>query len=135
MLGITGYVTTGAGRIHVVTAGSGPLVVFCHGFPESWYSWRHQLPVLAAAGFRAVAIDVRGYGRSSKPLAVGDYGMMQHVADNVGVMEALGAETAVIVGHDWGGQLSWLIAAAHPERLISLNILSRPHPAACHRRS
>ena len=76
-------------RIHCVEHGSGPLVLLIHGFPESWYSWRHQLPVIAEAGFRAVAIDVRGYGRSAKPFEVSAYGMLQHVADNVGVVEAL----------------------------------------------
>ena len=72
------------GRIHLVEQGSGPLVLMVHGFPESWYSWRHQLPALAAAGYRAVAIDVRGYGRSSKPRDVAAYRMLAHVADNVG---------------------------------------------------
>ena len=72
---------------HCVEAGEGPLVLLVHGFPESWYSWRHQLPALAAAGYRAVAIDVRGYGRSSKPLAVDDYRMVRLVADNVGLVE------------------------------------------------
>ena len=76
-------------RIHCVEEGAGPLVLLVHGFPESWYSWRHQLPVIAEAGFRAVAIDVRGYGRSSAPLAVEAYGMLQHVSDNLGVVEAL----------------------------------------------
>ena len=76
-------------RIHRVEEGFGPLVLLVHGFPESWYSWRHQLPVIAEAGFRAVAIDVRGYGRSSAPLAVEAYGMLQHVSDNLGVVEAL----------------------------------------------
>src|SRR5580692_11068673 len=89
-------------RIHCVEEGSGPLVLLVHGFPESWYSWRHQLPVLAAAGFRAVAIDVRGYGRSSKPTAIDAYRLMAHVSDNLGVVAGLGETSAVIVGHDWG---------------------------------
>jgi pimeloyl-ACP methyl ester carboxylesterase len=78
------------GRIHLVEQGEGPLVLLVHGFPESWYSWRHQLPAIAGAGFRAVAVDVRGYGRSSKPSAVDGYRMLAHVADNVGVVHALG---------------------------------------------
>ena len=78
------------GRIHLVEEGSGPLVLLVHGFPEAWYSWRRQIPALAAAGYRAVAIDVRGYGRSSKPADVEAYRMLDHVADNVGVMRALG---------------------------------------------
>ena len=88
-------VQVGEGRVHCVEAGDGPLVLLVHGFPESWYSWRHQLPALAEAGYRAVAIDVRGYGRSSKPLAVEDYRMVRLVADNVGLVAALGFETAV----------------------------------------
>ncbi len=79
-------------RIHLVEEGSGPLVLLVHGFPESWYSWRHQLPAIAAAGFRAVAIDVRGYGRSSAPLEIEAYGMLHHVNDNLGVVEALGED-------------------------------------------
>src|SRR5215210_2981092 len=87
-----------AGRIHLVEQGEGPLVLLLHGFPESWYSWRHQLPVLAAAGYRAVAVDVRGYGRSSKPDAVEAYRMLELVADSVAVVEALDARSAVVVG-------------------------------------
>src|SRR3954463_1075916 len=94
-------------RIHAVEAGSGPLVLLVHGFPESWYSWRHQLPVLAEAGYRAVAIDVRGSGRSSKPAAVDAYRMLRHVADNVGLVAALDEQQAVIVGHDWGAPIAW----------------------------
>ena len=75
----------GSGRIHWVECGTGPVALMVHGFPESWYSWRHQLPALAAAGYRAVAMDVRGYGRSSKPRAVEDYGMLRMVADVVGL--------------------------------------------------
>src|SRR4051812_25999935 len=94
-------------RIHSVEAGDGPLVLLIHGFPESWYSWRNQLTALADAGFRAVAIDVRGYGRSSAPTAVEAYRMTQHVADNVAIVDALGATTATIVGHDWGAPIAW----------------------------
>ncbi|BFO22663.1 hypothetical protein SHKM778_90510 [Streptomyces sp. KM77-8] len=77
-------------------------MLLVHGFPEFWYSWRHQLPVLAAAGYRAVAIDVRGYGRSSRPAATEAYRMLDLVEDNVAVVRALGEESAVVVGHDWG---------------------------------
>src|SRR5271167_2580947 len=84
-------------RIHLVEAGTGPLVLLVHGFPESWYSWRHQLAAIAEAGFRAVAIDVRGYGRSSAPLEIEAYGMLHHVNDNLGVVEALGEPSAVVV--------------------------------------
>lgn len=113
-------------RLHCVEAGDGPLVLMVHGFPESWYSWRHQLPALAAAGYRAVAIDVRGYGRSSKPLPVEDYRMVKHVADNVGLVGALGAETAVIVGHDWGAPIAWNSAMLRPDVFTAVAGLSVP---------
>src|SRR4051795_6363242 len=92
-------VSSPAGRIHLVEQGTGPLVLLVHGFPESWYSWRHQLPVLAASGYRAVAIDVRGYGRSSKPAPLDAYRMLDLVEDNAAVVRALGEESAVVVGH------------------------------------
>jgi pimeloyl-ACP methyl ester carboxylesterase len=111
-------------RIHLVEEGSGPIVLLVHGFPESWYSWRHQMPAIAAAGFRAVAIDVRGYGRSSKPLEVEAYGMVQHVADNVGVVEALGEETAIIVGHDWGSPIAAHSALLRPDVFTGVALLS-----------
>ena len=114
-------------RIHVAELGEGPMVLFVHGFPESWFSWRHQLPAVAAAGYRAVAIDVRGYGRSAAPLAVEDYRMVCHVADNVGVVRALGEETAIIVGHDWGAPISWNSALLRPDVFTALAILSVPY--------
>lgn len=119
-------VTVGATRIHCVEAGEGPLVVLVHGFPESWYSWRHQLPALAAAGYRVVAIDVRGYGRSSKPLAIEDYRMVRLVADNVGLVAALGESTAVIVGHDWGAPIAWSSAMLRPDVFTAVAGLSVP---------
>ena len=114
-------------RIHAVSAGEGPLVLLVHGFPESWYSWRFQLPALAAAGFRAVAIDVRGYGRSSAPTAIHAYRMTQHVADNIGVLDALGAQTATIVGHDWGAPIAWNSALLRPDRFTAVAGLSVPY--------
>ncbi len=114
-------------RIHLVEAGSGPLVLFVHGFPESWYSWRHQLGAVADAGYRAVAIDVRGYGRSHSPLKVEDYRMVSHVADNVGVVRALGEETAIIVGHDWGAPIAWNSALLRPDIFAGLALLSVPY--------
>jgi pimeloyl-ACP methyl ester carboxylesterase len=113
-------------RLHVVEAGDGPLVLFVHGFPESWYSWRHQLPAVADSGYRAVAIDVRGYGRSSKPLAVEDYRMVRLVADNVALVSALGAESAVIVGHDWGAPIAWNSAMLRPDLFTAVAGLSVP---------
>ncbi|MCI3226038.1 alpha/beta fold hydrolase [Streptomyces sp. NP-1717] len=115
------------GRIHLVEQGTGPLVLLVHGFPESWYSWRHQLPALAAAGYRAVAVDVRGYGRSSKPPAVEDYRMLAHVADNVGVVHALGEETAAIVGHDWGSNIAAGSALLRPDVFTAAAFLSVPY--------
>ncbi len=119
-------VDVGGTRIHCVEAGTGPLVLLVHGFPESWYSWRHQIPALAAAGYRVVAIDVRGYGRSSKPLAVEDYRMVRLVADNVGLVSALGAETAIIIGHDWGAPIAWSSAMLRPDVFTAVAGLSVP---------
>ncbi|MEV0317086.1 alpha/beta fold hydrolase [Streptomyces sp. NPDC050658] len=115
------------GRIHLVEQGEGPLVLLVHGFPESWYSWRHQLPVLAEAGFRAVAVDVRGYGRSSKPREAAAYGMLAHVADNVGVVRALGEETATVVGHDWGSTIAANSALLRPDVFTAVGLLSVPY--------
>lgn len=114
------------GRVHYVEAGSGPLVLLVHGFPESWYSWRHQLTSLAAAGYHAVAIDVRGYGRSSSPLAVEEYRMVRLVADNVGLVAALGEEQAVVVGHDWGAPIAWTSALLRPDVFRAVAGLSVP---------
>lgn len=116
-----------AGRIHLVEQGSGPLVLLVHGFPESWYSWRHQLPALAAAGFRAAAVDVRGYGRSSRPDAVDAYRMLDLVADGVAVVEALGERTAVIVGHDWGANIAAHSALLRPDVFRAVGLLSVPY--------
>src|SRR5215510_9471192 len=91
-------VETNGIRMHLAEQGAGPLVLLCHGFPESWYSWRHQLDALADAGYRAVAIDMRGYGRSSKPRATEDYVITEIIGDLVGVVDALGESTAVLVG-------------------------------------
>ena len=113
-------------RIHAVAAGSGPLVLLVHGFPESWYSWRHQLPALAAAGYRAVAIDVRGYGRSSQPTAIDAYRMVCHVGDNVGIVAALGYDRAVVVGHDWGAPIAWNSALLRPDVFTAVAGLSVP---------
>ncbi|WP_329225069.1 alpha/beta hydrolase [Streptomyces sp. NBC_01460] len=116
-----------AGRLHLVEHGTGPLVLLLHGFPESWYSWRHQLPALAAAGYRAVAIDVRGYGRSSRPTAPDAYRMLDLVEDNVAVVRALGEERAVIIGHDWGSNIAAASALLHPEVFRAVGLLSVPY--------
>lgn len=114
-------------RIHVAELGEGPLVLLVHGFPESWFSWRHQLPALADAGYRAAAIDVRGYGRSSKPAAVDAYRMLELVADNVAVVSGLGEERAVVVGHDWGAPIASNSALLRPDLFRGHAILSVPY--------
>lgn len=113
--------------IHTVSVGEGPLVLFCHGFPESWYSWRHQMPAVAAAGYRAVALDMRGYGRTSAPADIGAYTMAHLVADVVGVVAALGERTAVIVGHDWGAPVAWNAALIRPDVFPAVVAMSVPY--------
>ncbi|MFI9103493.1 alpha/beta fold hydrolase [Streptomyces fildesensis] len=116
-----------AGRIHLVEQGTGPLVLLVHGFPECWYSWRHQLPALAAAGYRAVAVDVRGYGRSSRPDDPDAYRMLDLVEDNAAVVHALGERTAVIVGHDWGATIAANSALVRPDVFRAVGLLSVPY--------
>src|SRR5580658_10291272 len=94
-------------RLHVAEQGEGPLIILCHGFPECWYSWRHQLPALAEAGFHAVAPDMRGFGQSDAPSDVADYTISHNVADMVQLVSALGEKQAIIVGHDWGASVAW----------------------------
>ena len=102
--------------IHLAEAGSGPLVLFCHGFPESWYSWRHQLTALAEAGFRVVAPDMRGYGQTGQPHEIDQYTLFHLVGDMVGVLDALDARETVVVGHDWGAPVAWHCALLRPDR-------------------
>jgi len=125
-------VATNGIRLHLAECGAGPTVVLIHGFPESWYSWRHQLPALAAAGYRAVAIDVRGYGRSSKPTAVADYRMVNNVGDVVGLVQALGQSQVTVIGHDWGAPIAWTSALLRPDLFRGVAGLSVPYspPAA-----
>ncbi|MDP6352373.1 MAG: alpha/beta hydrolase [Alphaproteobacteria bacterium] len=113
--------------LHVAEAGAGPLVLLLHGFPESWYSWRHQLPALAAAGWHAVAPDMRGYGRSDAPPEIAAYDQVTLAADIAGLIDALGAETAVVIGHDWGAPVAWHTALLHPERCRAVAGLSVPY--------
>lgn len=113
--------------------GSGYPVILLHGFPELAYSWRHQLPALAEAGFQAVAPDLRGYGTSDHPAEVDAYTLSTLVEDVVGLMDTLGRESAALVAHDWGAIIAWAVALIHPERvakLVSLNVPYRGHPAA-----
>lgn len=111
------FVETNGLRMHVADAGpvDGPAVVLCHGFPESWYSWRHQLAALGAAGYHAIAPDQRGYGQTDAPPAVRDYTQLHLVGDLVGLVHALGHERAVVVGHDWGGPVAWNAALLRPD--------------------
>jgi pimeloyl-ACP methyl ester carboxylesterase len=116
-------------RIHYAEAGDGPLVVMCHGWPESWYSWRHQIPALAKAGFRVVAPDMRGYGRSSKPDDVEAYTITHLIGDMVGLVGALREPTAVIVGHDWGAPVAWYGGLLRPDLFRAVAGLSVPFRA------
>src|SRR6516162_6328829 len=122
------YAEVGDVRLHYVEAGEGPLVVLLHGFPEFWYGWRLQIQPLVAAGFRVVAPDMRGYNLSSRPTAVKAYATDQLTADIRGLIQERGAESALLVGHDWGGSVAWATAMAHPEVVDRLAILNAAHP-------
>jgi pimeloyl-ACP methyl ester carboxylesterase len=113
--------------LNVAEQGEGPMVLLCHGFPEGWYSWRHQLEALAAAGYRAVAPDMRGYGKSDKPEAIDQYTILHMVGDLVGVLDAFAAKDAVIVGHDWGATIAWHTARLRPDLFRAAAILSVPY--------
>jgi pimeloyl-ACP methyl ester carboxylesterase len=118
----------GGVRLHYVEAGEGPLVVLLHGFPEFWWSWRHQIPTLAAAGFRVVAVDMRGYAQSDRPAHWRDYRMELLAGDVAGLIRELGEERAHVVGHDWGAAVAWMVATLHPDRVDRLAALNVPHP-------
>ena len=120
------FVETNGIRMHIAECGEGPLVVLCHGFPESWYSWRHQLPALAAAGFHAVAPDQRGYGQTDAPAEIEKYTQLHLVGDIVGLLDALGEQTAVIAGHDWGAPVAWNAGLLRPDRFRAVMALSVP---------
>jgi pimeloyl-ACP methyl ester carboxylesterase len=113
-------------HMHIAESGAGPLVVLCHGFPESWYSWRHRLHALAEAGFQAIAPDMRGYGQTDRPEQLDRYTLLHLVGDVVGLLDALGAKTAVIVGHDWGAPVAWHAALLRPDRFRGVIGLSVP---------
>jgi len=121
-------IDSGELKLRVAVEGTGPLVLMVHGFPESWYSWRHQLGPIAEAGFTAAAIDVRGYGGSDKPPAVGDYAMEHMVADVAGAIRALSPDApGVIVGHDWGAPIVWNSALTRPDVVRAVAGLSVPY--------
>lgn len=119
-------------RLHYVEAGpeGGPLAVLLHGFPEFWYSWREQIPALAAAGFRVVAPDMRGYAASEKPPGVRAYRIETLVVDVAGLIAHIGAARAAVVGHDWGGGVAWATAMLRPDLVNKLVVLNAPHPGA-----
>ena len=126
------YIAANGARFHVAEAlsvagaGDAPLVLLLHGFPEFWWSWRAQLPVLAAAGYRAVAMDLRGYGGSDKPPR--GYDPFTLAGDVAGVVKALGERRAVLIGHGWGGYVGWTTAVLHPRETVALCAVSSPHP-------
>lgn len=120
-------VQTNGIRLRVALAGQGPLIVLVHGWPESWYSWRHQIPALAAAGYRVAAPDVRGYGGSDKPAAIEAYSIKEMCADVAGLIEGLGERQAILVGHDWGAPIVWNTSLFFPEKVRAVAGLSVPH--------
>lgn len=122
-----GYVTVKPGiRLHFVEMGSGPAICLCHGFPESWFSWRYQIPALAQAGFRVLAIDMKGYGDSSSPPEIEEYAMELLCEEMVTFLNKLGIPQAVFIGHDWAGVLVWNMALFHPERVRAVASLNTP---------
>ena len=113
-------------NIRLAMMGEGPLVIFCHGWPESWYSYRYQLPAVADAGFKAVAYDVRGYGESDKPHEIEAYSMRNMTNDVIGIIDALDYDTAITIGHDWGGPIALNTAALNEDRITATGTLSVP---------
>jgi epoxide hydrolase 4 len=125
-----GYADVGSGiRLHYVEAGNGPLVILLHGFPEFWYSWRHQLPALAQAGFHVVAPDMRGYNLSDKPHDWRAYDAALLADDIAGLIRSFGEQRAYVAGHDWGAAVAYSLAMLHPDVIRRLAILNVPHPA------
>ncbi len=123
------FIETNGIRMHVAEAGQGPLVLLLHGFPESWYSWRHQLAALAQAGYHAVAPDQRGYGQTDRPAEIEKYTQLHLVGDIIGLLDALQEEQAVVVGHDWGAPIAWNAALMRPDRIrgvVGLSASYRP---------
>jgi pimeloyl-ACP methyl ester carboxylesterase len=122
------FATVNGVRLHYVEAGTGPLVVLLHGFPEFWYSWRHQIPALAAAGYHVVAPDMRGYNLSDKPASVAAYRMEELTADVRDLIRHCGESKATVVGHDWGGGIVWHVPVHYPDVVEKLVVLNAPHP-------
>ncbi|MEE3719282.1 alpha/beta hydrolase [Tumidithrix elongata RA019] len=123
-----GFLPTNHLRLHYVTQGEGELMLMLHGFPEFWYSWRHQIPEFAK-DYKVVAIDLRGYNESDKPIALEAYTISEFILDVKGIIEALGYDRCTLVSHDWGGTIAWHFAYAYPQMLDKLIVLNLPHPA------
>ncbi len=121
------FIETNSIRMHIAEAGQGPLVLLLHGFPESWYSWRHQLSALAQAGYHAVAPDQRGYGQTDRPAEIEKYTQLHLVGDIIGLLDALEEELAVIAGHDWGAPVAWNTALMRPDRVRGVVGISVPY--------
>jgi pimeloyl-ACP methyl ester carboxylesterase len=119
-------VVTNGIELNIAEQGEGPLVLLLHGFPESWYSWRHQFEPIANAGFHVVAPDMRGYGKSDKPDDISAYNQVEVVNDIIGLIPALGHETAIVIGHDWGAPTAWSTALHHPNKVTAVGALSVP---------
>ena len=122
------YVEANGLKFHCVTQGEGELVLLLHGFPEFWFSWRHQIPFLARR-FKVVAPDMRGFGQSDKPEGVESYSTDKLINDVKGLIEAFGETKAHVVSHDWGGAVAWIFAIAYPQHLDRLVVMNAPHPA------
>jgi epoxide hydrolase 4 len=122
-------------RLHAVAAGpaDGPVVLLLHGFPEFWYSWRHQIEPLAAAGFRVIVPDQRGYNLSSKPSGVASYAIAELISDVIAIADQLGQRKIFLAGHDWGAAVAWSTALLHPQRIAKLAVLNVPHPSVMRR--
>lgn len=122
-----GYAKNGSVKIHYVTLGEGPVIAMIHGFPDFWYTWRHQMTALAES-HRVIALDLRGFNRSDKPKGADSYAMPVLVGDLIAVLDQLAAREALIMGHDWGAMVAWSLAFRHPERVKGLIICNLPHP-------
>src|SRR6187402_438317 len=121
------FVESNGIRMRIAQSGKGPLVVLCHGFPEGWYSWRHQLRALAEAGYHVVAPDQRGYGQTDRPDEIRAYTMLHLVGDVIGLLDALGEDQAVVVGHDWGAPVAWHTALLRPDQVRAVCGMSVPY--------
>jgi pimeloyl-ACP methyl ester carboxylesterase len=131
-LGEEGFADSGGVKIHYVTKGTGPLVLMIHGFPDYWYTWRSQIPELAKH-FQVVAIDQRGYNKSDQPKNVADYGIDKLVGDVDAVVKHFKKDKVILVGHDWGGLVTWSYAMAHPGKTERIVVLNLPHPKGIQR--